>query len=338
MDSKLIYKMQKPKYINPYTDFGFKKLFGTPLNKELLISFLNSLFHGKEVIKDLTYLNSEKLGFTFENRKAIFDVYCENEKGETFIVEMQKAEQQYFKDRSIFYASFPIQEQAQKGTWDFRLKGVYMVGILDFVFQEDEYAPDCLRHEIKLMDVDDKHVFYDKLTFLYLEMPKFNKTEEELDGMYDKWLFVLRNLSNLMRRPAALQERVFTRLFEQAEIARYTPKEKREYEESLKVYRDLINVVGTAEQKGRKEGREEGRKEGREEGRKEGREEGRKEGREEGRKEGREEGRKEGREEGKKEGERQARKKNAKAMKTDGMPIELIAKYTGLSQEEIAKL
>lgn len=299
MDSKLIYKeMQKPRYINPYTDFGFKKLFGTPLNKELLISFLNSLFHGKEVIKDLTYLNGEKLGATIGDRKAIFDVYCENEQGETFIVEMQKAEQQYFKDRSIFYASFPIQEQAQKGTWDFRLKGVYMVGILDFVFPEDEYTPDCLRHEIKLMDVDDKHVFYDKLTFLYLEMPKFNKTEEELDGMYDKWLFVLRNLSNLMKRPAALQERVFTRLFEQAEIARYSPTEKREYEESLKVYRDLINVVNTAELKGLKSGLEEGIK----------------------------------------KGEHKASIRNAKAMKADGMPSELIAKYTGLPLEEIANL
>lgn len=303
MDSKLIYKgMQKPRYINPYTDFGFKKLFGTPLNKELLISFLNSLFHGQEVIKDLTYLNGEKLGATYGDRKAIFDVYCENEKGETFIVEMQKAEQQYFKDRSIFYASFPIQEQAQKGTWDFRLKGVYMVGILDFVFPGDEYPLDCLRHEVKLMDVDDKHVFYDKLTFLYLEIPKFNKTEDELDGMYDKWLFVLRNLSNLMKRPAALQERVFTRLFEQAEIARYSPKEKMEYEESLKVYRDLINVVDTAELKGRKEGREEGRKEGRE------------------------------------EGKRQANINNAKAMKADGMSAELIAKYTGLSLDEITNL
>lgn len=319
MDNTLIDRlMQKPRYINPYTDFGFKKLFGTPLNKELLISFLNSLFHGKEVIKDLTYLNGERLGALADDRKAIFDVYCENEQGEKFIVEMQKAEQQYFKDRSVFYASFPIQEQAKKGSWNFQLKAVYLVGILDFVFPEDKYAPDCLRHEIKLMDVDDKHVFYDKLTFLYLEMPKFNKKEDELDGMYDKWLYVLKNLAYLLKRPAALQERVFTRLFEQAEIARYSPAEKWEYQESLKVYWDLINVVSTAERKGLMKGR--------------------KEGREEGRKEGREEGRKEGREEGRKEGERQAKINYAKAMKADGMSDELIAKYTGLSLKDIANL
>ena len=103
------------RYINPYTDFGFKKLFGTPLNKDLLISFLNALFDGKEVIEDLTYINSENLGLHIGDRKAIFDVYCQNDKGEKFIIEMQKAEQKYFKDRSVYYASFPIQQQAKSG-------------------------------------------------------------------------------------------------------------------------------------------------------------------------------------------------------------------------------
>ena len=193
---------------------------------------------------------------------AIFDVYCENEQGETFIVEMQKAEQQFFKDRSVFYSTFAIQNQGKKGIWDFNLKGVYTVGILDFVFPNNEYPADSLRHEVKLVDVDDKHVFYDKLTFLYLEMPKFTKTETELETMYDKWLFVLHNLSRLMKRPAALQERIFTRLFEQAEIARYTPKERQDYEDSLKVYRDLKNVLDTAELKGLRKGIAQGRAEG----------------------------------------------------------------------------
>ena len=255
----------KEKYINPYTDFGFKKLFGTEMNKDLLISFLNALFNGHEVVRDVTFLNGEHFGESYRDRKAIFDVYCENEKGEKFIVEMQKAEQDYFKDRSVYYATFPIREQAPRGDWDFQLKAVYTVGILNFVFPANEYSPECYHHEVKLMDVEDKHVFYDKLTFLYLEMPKFNKTEDELVTMFDKWLFVLRNLSGLMERPAALQERIFTKLFEQAEIARFTPQDAREYEESVKVYRDLTNVVNTAERKGREEGRAEGRAEGFEE-------------------------------------------------------------------------
>ena len=257
------------RYINPYTDFGFKKLFGTEMNKDLLISFLNALFNGQEVVRDVTYLNGEHFGDSVLDRKAIFDVYCENEQGEKFIVEMQKAEQNYFKDRSVYYATFPIREQAPRGDWDFQLKGVFTVGILNFVFPDDEYSPECFHHEVKLMDTADKHVFYDKLTFVYLEMPKFNKTEDELVTMFDKWLFVLRNLSRLMERPAALQERIFTKLFEQAEIARFTPKDALEYEESIKVYRDLTNVVNTAEQKGLQKGREEGLQKGREEGREE---------------------------------------------------------------------
>lgn len=301
-----IEKMGEGKYINPYTDFGFKKLFGTPLNKDLLISFLNSLFDGKEVVRDLTYLNGESLGNGYGDRRAIFDVYCENEQGETFIVEMQKAEQQFFKDRSVFYSTFPIQNQGKKGIWNFKLKGVYTIGILDFVFPDHEYPQDSLRHEVKLVDVDDKHVFYDKLTFLYLEMPKFTKGEEELKTMYDKWLFVLHNLSRLMKRPAALQERIFTRLFEQAEIARYTPEERQDYEDSLKVYRDMKNVLDTAELRGLEKGRKEGRREGRKEGIE--------------------------------QGTFEERRKNAKAMKALGLPLETIVKVTGMSADDIDKL
>ncbi|MBQ9545774.1 MAG: PD-(D/E)XK nuclease family transposase [Bacteroidales bacterium] len=315
--------MQEARYINPYTDFGFKKLFGSNLNKDLLISFLNALLQDEQEITDLQYLNSEKLGANQESRRAIFDVYCENSKGEKFIVEMQNVFQQFYKDRSVYYSTFPIQEQANRGRdWDFKLNRVYTIGILNFVFPDNEYSPECMHHTVKLMDVDDKHVFFDKLTFIYLEMPKFKKKEDELVTLLDKWLFVLSNLSRLMERPAALQERIFTRLFEQAEIARFTPEERREYFDNYKAYRDINNAVNTA----RREGMEEGIEEGREEGRREGREEGRKEGREEGRIEGREEGRKE------------MKRMFAKNLKTSGYDVSEIARLTGLSLEEINKI
>ena len=240
------------KYVNPYTDFGFKMLFGTDVNKELLISFVNSLLHGKEVIKDLTYLNTEHMGTSEMERRAIFDVYCENEKGELILVEMQRGEQQFFKDRSLFYATFPIREQSQKGEWNYKLKAVYVIGILNFVF--DDSHDNYFHHEVKLIDTKTKEVFYDKLTFVYLEMPKFNKTETELETMFDKWLFVLRNLSRLFERPVALQERVFNRLFEAAEIAKFTKEQYDAYEDSLKVYRDWKNTIDTAHTKGIAEG------------------------------------------------------------------------------------
>ena len=266
----------RDRYINPYTDFGFKKIFGSDMNKDLLISFLNALLDGKERIENLTYLNVEHLGNAELDRKAVFDVYCQNDKGEKFLVEMQKGEQEFFKDRSLFYTTFPIQEQVRRGTWDYSLKAVYTIGILNFVF--DESAKDTYRHQVRLVDTDTGEVFYDKLTLIYLEMPKFNKREEELETMFDKWMFVLRNLSSLFDRPKALQERVFTRLFEAAEIAKFDRVEYAEYQESLKNFRDLYSVIQTASRKGMAEGLAEGMAKGLAEGMAKGLEQGRQEG------------------------------------------------------------
>ena len=251
----------KERYVNPYTDFGFKKLFGTELNKDLLISFLNALFNDKLEITELNYLNTEHLGEGITDRKAVFDVYCQLADGKRIIVEMQKAEQQYFKDRSIYYSTYPIREQAPKGNWNYRLADVYTVGILNFTFPKDEYPDESMIHEIKLKDVEDNHIFYDKLTFIYLEMPKFNKKEEELETMFDKWLFALSNLVQLLERPKALQERIFARLFEQAEIAHFTPEERNEYVASRKDYWDYYSTMTTSYNKGHAKGMEEGRAE-----------------------------------------------------------------------------
>ena len=294
---------QRERYINPYTDFGFKKLFGTEMNKELLISFLNALFNDEDKqIEDVQYLNGENLGDGYGDRRSVFDVYCTTSDGSQFIVEMQKAEQTYFKDRSVYYATTPIRQQAPKGKWDYHLENVYTIGILNFEFPNNEYAPDSYRHEIKLKDVEDHHVFYDKLTFIYLEMPKFNKTEDELETMFDKWMFVLRNLSRLMERPVALQDRVFKKLFEQAEIAKYSVEERRQYEASQKEYWDYTSTLETAELKGEKKGEIIGEKKGII------------------------------------KGEKKKAIDVAKRMKTDGLPVEMIAKYTELPPEQIEKL
>ena len=239
------------KYINPFTDFGFKKLFGSEPNKDLLIDFLNQVLPGKHKIKDLTYARTEQLGSTETDRKAIFDLYCIGENGERFIVKMQKAKQNYFKDRSVYYSSFPIQEQAKKGDWNYQLSPVYMVGILDFIFSGEESVQE-VRHEVQLKD-QKCQVFYDKLTYIYLEMPNFKKTELDLQDNFDKWMYVLQRLPHLQDRPQVLQDRVFQKLFEAAEIAKFTPDEKDKYEESLKYYRDLKNVVDSSFDEGKQE-------------------------------------------------------------------------------------
>lgn len=255
-------------YLNPFTDFGFKKLFGEEPHKDLLISFLNTLLPAKHQIQDLQYSKNEQQGMTMLDRKAIFDLNCTSLTGERFIVELQKAKQNYFKDRSVYYSTFPIQEQAQRGEWDYRLSAVYTVGILDFIFEEDRESRDIV-HFVQLKNQKNT-VFYDKLTFIYLTLPNFNKSLQELESEQDKWFYILRHLQELHEIPSALHEAVFLKLFDAAQIACFSPAERQAYEDSLKYYRDLKNVTDTARGEGREKGREEGREAGREEGLEEG--------------------------------------------------------------------
>ena len=245
----------KEKYINPFTDYGFKRLFGEEPNKDLLMDFLNELLKDQEgKITELSYLPNEKLPISVGDRRAIFDIYCTNEQGEQFIVEMQKAEQKFFKDRTIFYSTFPIQEQARNKDrfWNFELKAVYTIGILDFVFKESD--PNKYRHDVKLTEQETKEVFYEKLNYIYLEMPKFQKTEKELKTRFEKWMFVLKNLPKLERMPIELKEKIFLKLFKTAEIAKLKPEEYKQYEASVNAYRDIFNIKNTYLEKGIEKG------------------------------------------------------------------------------------
>lgn len=302
----MLMRQSEERYISLLTDFGFKRIFGTALNKELLICFLNSLFNGKQVVKDVMYLNSEHVGDVYTDRKAIFDVYCEGENGEKFIVEMQNAYQTYFKDRSLFYSTFPIREQAPKGSeWDFNLNNVYTVALLNFDMKDDAFEKEQIRHHVQLCDTATHKVFYDKLEFIYVEIAKFDKSLEELETLYDKWLYVLKNLSKLDNRPKELRDRVFDRLFEESEIAKFTPLELREYEDSKKAYRDIKNSIDTAKREGIEEGMEKGIKQGIEIGQK-------------------------------KEHERLLN--TARALFASGMSLEQVRNFTGLTESELKQL
>ncbi len=286
----------REKYINPFTDFGFKRIFGQEPNKDLLIDFLNELLREEQgEIKELTYLKGESLPESADERKVVFDLYCTNEKGERFIVEMQKTRQLFFKDRALYYSTFPIREQVVKGKdWNFMLRKVYTIAILDFVFDQQRNDPEKMRYNVKLTDVDTHEVFYDKFMFIFLEMPKFNKSIVQLANRYEKWLFILKNLPMLDRLPEELREGIFEKLFKTAEIAKFNPQEQMEYQNNLKQYRDLKNALDTAREEGLEKGLE--------------------------------------------KGERKKQEAIARKMKSDGMPIDVIAKYTDLTREEIEKL
>ena len=246
----------KSKYINPFTDFGFKKIFGEEASKPLQLDFLNALLPESGKIVDLTFKNSEQLGETEEKRRAVYDIYCENERGEKIIVELQKAEQNFFGKRNTYYASFPIIEQGEKGDWDFNLKAVYCIGILDFTFDNAKFDTDKgeYEHTIKLKNQNGK-TFYEKLTFIYFEMPNFRKTEEELKTRLDKWLYFIKHLEDFQVIPNIIADEVFQQAFDKAELAKLGSVEMEKYERSLKVFRDLNGAFTTARDEGRIAGR-----------------------------------------------------------------------------------
>ncbi len=297
------------RYIDPFTDFGFKLLFGTPANKEFLIAILNALLDGEEVVTDISYNNTEVFGKTPDDRKAVYDLYCETSDGSHIIVECQNAYQRFFLDRTVYYSSFPMQAVAKKGEWNYKLPKIYTISFLNFVMSE--YADDPhYKHVVRLCDTRTGKVFFDKLTFIYLEMPKFNKGVEELNGYADWWLYIIRNMVRLNEMPTELRDKIFVKFFKTAEIAKFTPEQRMAYEVSLKNMRDYNNTIVSAEEKGFDRGIQQGIAEGREEGRAEGREEGMAEG----------------------------IRKMARKMLEAGIPNDTIMSTTGLSASEINEI
>lgn len=307
--------MIRDKYINPFTDFGFKWLFGTEENKELLISFLNDLLDIEYKIVDIEYRNLEKLGLNIIDRRAIFDIYCKDERGDSFIVELQRSRQEYFKDRSIYYTSFPIQEQSKKGvTWGYNLKKIFFIAILEFKMDDN---PNYLT-KVQLHNCETKEVFYDKLTYYYIEMPKFKKSEAELKDHLEYWLYALNNMSNLKAIPTKFKEdKLINKAFNVAEFLALDKDSQFRYQHDLKIELDNRAVMSYAKKESERQGLVEGKKQGLIEGKREGLVEGKREGLVEGKKE--------------------AKIEVAKNL-LDILDTETISKKTGLEIDEIESL
>ena len=276
------------RYINPFIDFGFKKLFGTEANKDILISFLNAVIENTgDPILDLFPKNVEQIGEFNGDKTCYFDVYCQTANGRRFIVEMQNSWEAFFKDRTLYYAARAIQEQGIKGDptkreiaekkektrpkkWNYRLNEVYVIALMNFNFPRKEYKPGEYYHKIMLTDLNDNHVFYDKLTLIYLEMPKVGKAKLDMNRPLDRWLRVLYRLWGEEDCPPEIDEPIFKKLYKEAEYACFTPDQQLNYMRSWKKELDTYNRIESGRILGYEEGHEEGLEEGREEGREEG--------------------------------------------------------------------
>lgn len=352
------------KYLNLLNDKIFKIVFGTPGREELMIAFLNRVILGPK-IKSLKYLNTEHWGPTFEDRGAFFDLLCENEDGEKFVVEIQNYPQEYYNKRSVYYASRVILDQAteenrrqksEEKYWNYFFKPVYVVSLLNYRIEHEDPTLRELKsnpyiYRYNFREEETKECLKDGTTLIHVELAEFNKTAKELSGDMDKWLYALKNISKFYERPESLDGPEMDMLYESAKMTSFGSNDLLNIHRCLMNENDRIMYECQTRERNIREGREEGLKIGREEGLKEGREEGkalgraeglaeglaegRLEGLAEGRLEGRVEGRAEGRAEGLEEGRRAAKIEMAKALQEAGMTKEQIMSITGLEESDI---
>lgn len=312
------------KYINPFTDWGFKRLFGQEFSKDLLISFLNDLLVGELKVKNVVFKDKEELPSTKDQRGIIYDVYCETNKGERFILEMQNRWQPNFLDRSICYACRSVLEQVDKGKKErenaYRFLPIYTVCFMNYMPDHEELSK--FRTDIVLADKESGEIASNKLRFIYLVLPLFEKNVDECVTDFDKWIYVLKHMEALSRMPFTAQKEIFKQLEEYADSHRLTRKEWEAYENSLWIARDNMACMAAAENAAKEKGMAEGRAEGMAKGRAE----------------GRAEGMAEGMAKGMAEGKTKAIIETAKRLLNMGLDMEQVAQGTGLSIEEVRKL
>ncbi|MBQ7444130.1 MAG: PD-(D/E)XK nuclease family transposase [Bacteroidaceae bacterium] len=242
------------KFINPFTDVGFKRIFGQEISKPVLITFLNTLLEGEYCIANLKYLDKEQLGIADNDRSLIYDIYCELEDGGHIIVEMQNKSQPFFKNRSIYYISRSIAMQGERGAeWEYNVKATILVAFLNF--HQKDISTD-FRTDVSLMDMRHKTPFSDRMRLIYLQLPLFQKELEECATVFEQMIYVLKHMDVLQRMPELLQNAVFQKIASIAEVASLSHEDRIRYDASIRHFRDTIAVMEGQYEEGMKQGME----------------------------------------------------------------------------------
>ena len=217
---------EKDRYMDPMTEFGIQRLFGTEANNDLALDFVNSLLRGKDEVREMHHLPTERIFGV-----SVYDTWCVNAQGDRVIVQIQQAyPHPAFKDRTMYYAAKGISERWFNQDDNF-INGIYLIHLLDF--EMEDYTTDSFIHEVGLMDMNSKRMLNNSLVYYFVEVPKCRKEADALESKADKWVYALRNLPTLEARPEALHEPIFARLFDVADRQRFTPAERTAYEASL---------------------------------------------------------------------------------------------------------
>jgi predicted transposase/invertase (TIGR01784 family) len=254
------------RYIDPRTDFGFKRLFGQEDSKDILAQFLFDVLDLPHPITELSFIPAEQLPASPSERRGIYDIYCVDRVGRRFIVEMQQGFHSNLKERALYYSTFAISYQARRGAdWQFELLPIYCIIVLDFVVVDED---ERYLRRIQLMDADAKTVWLDSYTQVFIELAKFNRALPEATPA-DKWIYLLKYMPELQQIPAELANEPFTHAFAIAEEAALSPEERWLYEGSLKQARDINARLQYALETGFAEGEAKGKAEGKAESQRE---------------------------------------------------------------------
>ena len=287
----------KFKYADLLNDEVFKLVFGRESTKDVMIEFLNQVILDRKIV-DLEFIDKEMHPIERDAKGTVYDMFCKTDDGSRIIVEVQRRKQPFYPERALYYSTFQIQRQVEAGAEYYDFLPVYVVSILDFKMDDDPDA-NAVRTAYRLYEEASHKLLTDRVTFIFIELPKFTKTVEELDGnILEGMYFCFNNMTELESRPEVLDHQIFTKIFDVTELYNMDQDTRDKVLENMTTERDLRNQMTYAREEGLAEGRVEGREEGHVE----------------------------------------ERAKNAKNLRDLGVDPEIIAKATGLTVEEIRNL
>ena len=237
------------KFVDITNDIAFRKIFGNDSKKKSLISFLNAVIDlpKNEQIIDVEITNPYQLGKLSGGKSTIVDVKAKDEKGNIFIVEMQIAEFDFFHKRILYYTSQSYVSQIDKGVQYDKLRPVYFIGILEFEISKQNKSY-FSRH--KVLDVQTKEQIIQDVEFNFIELPKFDKTIDQLETSIDQWTYFIKNAENLEVVPENINDEGLKSAYEEANVQTWTQEELDAYEYAFMREEDERARLDKAEQKG----------------------------------------------------------------------------------------
>lgn len=253
-------------YVDLLNDQGFKHVFARDVNKDILIAFLNEVITDRHII-DLEHVRNELVPSDSSVKASVFDIYCKTEDGSMIVVELQRDSQGDYIDRSIYYSAFPIQNQIEKGKEKYTFSAVYIINILNFKLKELKGQKRILS-KFRLKEVETNCTLSEKYTLIFIELPKFTKKLGELapSNILEGFYFCLRHMAKLNKRPMELQQQIWARLFEAAQVAAMNKQELQLYISTMTTDRDIRNQIEYAEGRGLERGIAIGKEQGIEQG------------------------------------------------------------------------